>query len=101
VHPAVISAMREVGIDLSAAQPQRLTPALAERVQLLVTMGCGDACPYVPGLARLDWELPDPKDQPIDVVRRIRDDIRARVQELLGTHEWQRMPNAESALGQQ
>ncbi len=98
VHAGVVTAMREVGVDLSAAQPQRLTQQLAEGAQLLVTMGCGDACPYVPGVARLDWALQDPKDLPLDQVRRIRDEIRARVGALLVQREWQRAPNEQPSL---
>ena len=83
VHPEVVAAMREVGIDLAGAVPQRLTEDLARQAQVLVTMGCGDACPFVPGVRVEDWPLPDPKDQPIEGVRRIRNDIRARVEDLL------------------
>ena len=85
VHPEVVEAMREVGIDLSSARPQLLTDELARGADLLVTMGCGEACPAVSGLARDDWPLPDPKDQPIARVREIRDEIRARVAKLLAT----------------
>ena len=83
VHPEVVTVMREVGIDLADAAPQQLTPELAAGGNVLVTMGCGDACPYVPGMRIEDWPLPDPKGQPLDVVRRIRDDVRARVEELI------------------
>jgi arsenate reductase len=83
VHPEVLEVMREVGIDLSNAQPQKLTTELAEQAQLLVTMGCGEKCPYVPGLRRDDWPLPDPKGRPLDEVRQVRDDIRTRVYGLL------------------
>jgi arsenate reductase len=69
VNPAVIEAMREVGIDLSAAHPQRLTDRLTQDASLLITMGCGDECPYVPGLARDDWPLPDPNSRSLDEVR--------------------------------
>ncbi len=74
--------MNEAGIDLSAAKPQRLTQELANGADLLITMGCGDECPFVPGLEREDWPLRDPKGKDIDEVRRIRDEIRARVIEL-------------------
>jgi arsenate reductase len=83
VHPEVIEAMTEVGIDLSAAVPQKLTTELASGADLLITMGCGDECPYVPGLQRDDWPLDDPKGRSLDDVRWIRDEIRRRVVELL------------------
>lgn len=83
VHPVVIDAMREVGIDLSHATPQKLTAELAQGAEMLITMGCGDECPYVPGLRRNDWPLPDPKGQSIEAVRRTRDEIRERVLQLL------------------
>jgi arsenate reductase len=88
VHPEVVSAMREVGIDLGAAQPRHLTLALASQATLLVTMGCGEACPVVPGLPREDWNLPDPKGQPPDRVRAIRDELRARVERLVTIRGW-------------
>jgi arsenate reductase (thioredoxin) len=88
VHPEVVEAMREVGVDLSGARPQRLTPELASESSLLITMGCGEACPYVPGLPREDWALDDPKGRGKDEVRRIRDDIRARVERLVSEHGW-------------
>jgi arsenate reductase (thioredoxin) len=88
VHPEVVDAMRKVGIDLSTARPRRLTPELASQASLLVTMGCGEACPLVPGLQREDWHLPDPKDQPPDRVRAIRDEIRKRVEGLLAMRGW-------------
>ena len=88
VHPEVVVAMKEEGIDLSGAKPQRLTEELAQGAALLVTMGCGDACPYVPGLEILDWPLPDPKGQPIETVRRIRDDIRGRIAALVRERGW-------------
>lgn len=83
VHPIVVTAMREVGIDLSACKPQKLTDALAQDAQLLITMGCGDACPVVPGMRREDWPLRDPKHLPIEEVREIRDEIQGRVEALL------------------
>jgi arsenate reductase len=83
VHPEVVEVMREVGIDLSSAKPQKLTLELAQGADLLVTMGCGDQCPYVPGLKVEDWPLEDPKGQPIERVREIRDEIQRRVAELL------------------
>jgi arsenate reductase len=86
VHPEVIAVMQEEGIDLSATRPQRLTAELAGQAQTLITMGCGDECPYVPGVRRDDWPLADPKGQPIERVRAIRDEIRARVEALV-VHE--------------
>ncbi|MGB7984210.1 MAG: arsenate reductase ArsC [Terracidiphilus sp.] len=83
VHPEVLTAMQEIGIDLSGAKPQKLTEELAQDAQLLITMGCGDKCPYVPGLRRDDWPLRDPKGQPVDEVRAIRDEIKVRVESLL------------------
>jgi arsenate reductase len=83
VHPEVVQVMQEEQIDLRDSRPQKLTRQLAAGAQLLITMGCGDECPYVPGLRRDDWPLEDPKGQPIDRVRAIRDDIRARVEALI------------------
>jgi protein-tyrosine-phosphatase len=85
VHPEVLAVMQEVGIDLSNAKPQKLTDDRASEAQLLITMGCGDKCPYVPGLRRDDWPLKDPKGLPIEKVRAIRDDIKRRVQALLNS----------------
>jgi arsenate reductase len=85
VHPEVLAVMQEVGIDLSNAKPQKLTEDLAREAQLLITMGCGDKCPYVPGLRRDDWPLRDPKGLPIEEVRAVRDDIKGRVQALLNS----------------
>ncbi|MFP2956503.1 low molecular weight phosphatase family protein [Myxococcus sp. 1LA] len=90
VHPEVQAAMTEVGIDLSGAKPQRLTDELAQGAQWLITMGCGDACPYVPGLKRGDWPLEDPKGKSVERVREIRDNVRARVVELLASEGWAR-----------
>lgn len=83
VHPEVLAVMQESGIDLSHAKPQKLTEELAKDAQLLITMGCGDNCPYVPGLRRDDWPLSDPKGKPIEVVRGIRDEVKHRVEQLL------------------
>lgn len=83
VHPEVLTIMQEVGIDLSHARPQKLTQELANDASLLITMGCGDKCPYVPGLRRDDWPLKDPKGLPLEEVRAIRDEVKRRVQELL------------------
>jgi len=83
VHPEVLEVMREIGIDLSNATPQKLTDELAASADLLVTMGCGEKCPYVPELRRDDWPLRDPKGLTIDEVRAIRDEVRERVRDLL------------------
>lgn len=83
VHPEVIQVMKEAGLDLSGAKPQLLTDKLAESADLLVTMGCGEACPYVQGLQRQDWPLEDPKGQPLEKVRQIRDQIKKRVADLI------------------
>jgi arsenate reductase (thioredoxin) len=83
VHPVVIEAMKEVGLDVSNVKPQKLTPELAQDAYLLVTMGCGDECPLIPGLRRDDWPLPDPKGQGIEQVRMIRDEIEKRVKALI------------------
>jgi protein-tyrosine-phosphatase len=83
VHPVVVEVMREVGVDLSQAKPQKLTAELAQGAEMLVTMGCGDECPYVPGLRRADWPLPDPKGLPIEEVRAIRDTVQSRVTKLV------------------
>ena len=83
VHPEVVEVMQEIGIDLSGRQPQILTRKLAEQADVVVTMGCGDACPYIPGKRYIDWSLPDPKGRPLDEVRAIRDDIARRIDSLL------------------
>ncbi len=93
VHPEVVAAMREVGIELGHASPTLLTPEVAGRVQLLVTMGCGEACPFVPGLRREEWALADPKGRPVEEVRTIRDEIRRRVEGLVAAEGWR--PGAE------
>lgn len=100
VHPEVVSVMREVGIDLSNARPQLLTAELARDADLLVTMGCGDKCPFVPGLEVQDWPIPDPKGKPLEAVRQIRDEIESRVATLLGqaTAHGSEDPLAENAL---
>lgn len=90
VHPEVVVAMREVAIDLSHAATTRLTDDLAQQARVLVTMGCGDQCPFVPGADRLDWPLDDPKGRPIAEVRAIRDDIRDRVHALIAREGWSR-----------
>lgn len=88
VHPEVVDAMGEIGIDVSGASTTKLTPDLAAETQMLVTMGCGDECPVVPGAKRDDWPLDDPKGKPIAQVRAIRDDIRRRVQALIQQEGW-------------
>lgn len=88
VHPEVLEAMKEVGIDLSEARPRLLTDELAQGASHLITMGCGDACPVVPGLKRGDWPLDDPKGKPVQRVREIRDDVKMRVSALLAAEGW-------------
>ncbi len=83
VHPQVVEVMREVGIELSGRRPQRLSTELAEQADVVVTMGCGDACPYIPDKRYLEWDLPDPKGRPADEVRGLREDITRRVRELV------------------
>jgi arsenate reductase len=80
--------MKEVGVDLEAAKPRKLTDELARQAQLLITMGCGDECPVVPGTTRDDWPIADPKGQPAGLVRAIRDDIRSRVDALIEQQRW-------------
>jgi arsenate reductase (thioredoxin) len=92
VHPEVVAAMNEAGVDLSAAPTSKLTAELAQQAQMLITMGCGDQCPVVPGVERDDWPLQDPKGKPLDDVRRIRDEIRDRVTRLVNTRGWSRTP---------
>jgi arsenate reductase len=90
VHPEVTEVMREMGIDLAAAKPQLLTTELAAGTRLLVTMGCGEECPYIPGVEVQDWPLEDPKGKPIERVREIRDEVRRRVGELVTGRGWDR-----------
>jgi arsenate reductase len=90
VHPEVVAVMREVGLELAGVRPQPLTDARARAAGLLVTMGCGEACPVVPGLEREDWPLEDPKGQPAEKVREIRDDVRRRIDDLLRRRGWHR-----------
>ena len=82
VHPEVVAVMREIGIDLSDRKPQGLEREAAERADVVITMGCGDECPYIPGRRYIDWDLPDPKGRPLQEVRGIRDEIAGRVQGL-------------------
>jgi arsenate reductase (thioredoxin) len=90
VHPEVLESMREVGVDLSAAQPRFLSDELSARASWLITMGCGETCPVVPGVSRDDWPLEDPKGKSIVQVREIRDEIRQRVANFVATHRWGR-----------
>jgi arsenate reductase (thioredoxin) len=94
VHPEVLEAMNEIGIDLSDRTPRLLTRELAEQADLVITMGCGDQCPYIPGKRYLDWDLPDPAGQPPDQVRAIRDDIMTRVKALIT--ELDHIPTAQA-----
>jgi arsenate reductase len=90
IHPEVVAAMMEVDVDLSTASTSILTTDLAQQAQMLITMGCGDECPAVPGVRRDDWPLEDPKGKPATQVREIRDDIRQRVESLLEREGWGR-----------
>ena len=83
IHPVVIEAMREIGIDLSDRRPRRLSDELVEQADVVVTMGCGDACPYIPGKRYVDWQIEDPKDRPIEEVRATRDDLARRIDALV------------------
>jgi arsenate reductase (thioredoxin) len=87
VHPEVVTVMRELGIDLADRVPRKLTPELAEQADVVVTMGCGDECPYIPGRRYVDWELDDPAGRPLDEVRATRDEIAQRVSELIAELE--------------
>ena len=88
LHPAVAQVMRELGLELGDARPRPLTRDLVARADVLITMGCGAACPVVPGVPHEDWPLPDPKDEPVERVREIRDRIRARVEALIARSGW-------------
>jgi arsenate reductase len=90
VHPEVVAAMNELGMDLSAAKTTKLTQELAGTANVLITMGCGDECPYVPGVIRDDWPLEDPKGKSIEMVRSIREEIRIRVESLIASEQWAR-----------
>ena len=90
VHPEVVAVLRERGLDVASLAPQKLTTELASRASLLVTMGCGETCPVVPGVERLDWPLEDPKGKPVERVRAIADDVEARVRALLAERGWAR-----------
>ena len=91
IHPEVLSVMREVGIELEGLTPQFLSEDLASQANILVTMGCEESCPVVPGAKREDWNLPDPKGQPLERVRQIRDEIRKRVAEMVKANGWGRV----------
>ena len=91
IHPEVLSVMREVGIELEGLTPQFLSEDLASQANILVTMGCEESCPVVPGAKREDWYLPDPKGQPLERVRQIRDEIRKRVAEMVRANGWSRV----------
>lgn len=90
VHPEVVAVMREVGIELGHEKPRRLTPELSAQAQVLVTMGCRESCPVVPGVTREDWEIPDPRGKPLERVRQIRNDVRKRVAQLIRLKDWGR-----------
>ena len=89
VHPEVLQAMREVGIELEGVTPRKLTDELAQDSAILITMGCGEQCPHVAGLRRMDWPLEDPKGKPVERVREIREDVKSRVIALLRAEGWQ------------
>lgn len=88
VHPEVVTAMRELGVDLSTEKPQYLSTDVTKDAHIVITMGCADDCPLIPGVERDDWPLDDPKDQPVEKVRQIRDDIKKRVAELVKERKW-------------
>jgi len=88
VHPEVLQAMHEVGVDLSHAEPRKLTDELAAKSEILITMGCGEQCPHVPGLRHLDWPLEDPKGKPVERVREIREEVKAKIVALLDAEGW-------------
>jgi arsenate reductase len=95
VHPVVVEAMKERDIDLSKAKPQRLTTELARDAAFLVTMGCGESCPYIPGVPILDWPLPDPRGQGIESVRVIRDEVETRVRAFVKQQAWDQAASAQ------
>jgi len=90
INPAVVEAMEELGVDLSEEFPKPLTDEVVRAADVVITMGCGDACPYVPGVIRDDWSLEDPKGKSIETVRSIREEIRRRVETLLASERWAR-----------
>ena len=91
VHPVVATAMAEIGFDLSGVKPRRLTPELASGCGWLITMGCGEQCPVIPGAKRLDWPLPDPKGGSLDDVRDVRDQVARRVREFITEQGWSKV----------
>jgi arsenate reductase len=93
VHPEVVEVMRERGIELADQTPRKLTDQLAAQAQWLITMGCGDQCPVVPGMRREDWPLEDPRGKPHELVREIREDVERRVRQLLAANGWDRVTN--------
>ena len=93
VHPEVVEVMREIGIDLADRKPRPLTDGVAGEADIIVTMGCGDSCPYLPGKRYVDWDLPDPRGRPLEEVRAIRDEIAARVSGVIGMLEQSREPS--------
>jgi arsenate reductase (thioredoxin) len=95
VHPEVVEVMRELGIDLADRVPQGLTVELAQQANVVVTMGCGDACPYIPGKRYIDWNLPDPKGRPLEEVRATRDEIARRVDQLVNDLDTQSLSDAD------
>lgn len=97
VHPEVAAAMSEVGVDLGDCRPRLLTRELAEAADVVVTMGCGEECPYVPGKRYIDWELPDPRGRPIEEIRATRDEIASRVRELVSS--WMNAGSAPTREG--
>lgn len=92
VHPEVVEVMREIDIDVSDEKPRLLTRELAQQADVVVTMGCGDECPYIPGKRYIDWDLADPKGQPVEQVRATRDDIARRVEQLIAELEGEPQP---------
>ena len=93
VHPEVVEVMREIGIDHADRKPRPLTDDVAGEADIIVTMGCGDSCPYLPGKRYIDWDLPDPRGRPLEEVRAIRDEIAARVSGVIGMLEQSREPS--------
>jgi len=97
IHPEVLTVMKEVGVDLSSSTPQLLTDSLLADTSMLITMGCGEECPVVPGIHREDWPLEDPKGKSLQRVREIRDQIRMRILQLLTLQGWLRLPEEEAS----